>query len=691
MMRTAALTLLAAILATQPAQAAGPDGAFSTPAGPACEALLADPPALPGAMTMYGAPGWPRGPDGEFVALESRWPGRRGGRLTLGVHGAFDSLNPFTVKGMSAPAAVSMLTVQSLMRRALDEPFTLYPQIARAARVAPDLSCVVFWLDPRARFSDGRPVTAQDVTFSFALLAVHGRPNHRNALRRITGVSTPDPGRIAIALAGNQDRELPMILAMTPVLPRHATPAGEAFARTGFTPLTGSGPYEVASVRPGESVTFRRVKNWWGDAAPSLRDAFRFDEIRYDYYRDVTALASAFSAGLIDVRIETEPRRWMAARRLPAVRDGRILLEHAPVAAPKGMTGFVFNERRRPFGDARVREALTCAFDFEWVNRAYYHGLYRRADSYFAGSELSAAGRPATEKERALLAPFPGAVREDIMEGRWRPPASDGAGRDRAALARAVGLLAEAGYALKDGRMRDGAGRPLAFEVMVTGRDDERLALALQAGLKRIGVAVRVRVVDSVQYERRRQTFDYDMIIAAWRASPSPGNEQYFRWGSRAADQQASFNFAGVKSPAADAMIAAVTAAATREDHVAAVRALDRVLLSGFHVIPLYYAPHVWLARWRHVGRPDPLPLLGPAPETWWRTDLSAASGVTGADAGGAPGEAGRTRVRQSLQLRRRDGGCSMPHVPAAAGPAIRPREKTSCQPPARASLSTST
>jgi len=258
------------------------------------------------------------------------------------------------------------------------------------------------------------------------------------------------------------------------------------------------------------------------------------------------------------------------------------------------------------------------------VNRNLYSGLYRRSDSYFADSRLSAAGRPAGQRERELLRPWPDAVRADIMEGKWAPARSDGSGRDRANLQRAIALLETAGYRLENGVMRDGKGAPLAFEVMVTGREHERLALALSSALRRIGVRARVRVVDSVQYERRRQTFDYDMIIAAWPTSPSPGNEQYFRWGSRAAGQQASFNFAGAKSPAIDAMIAAMLSASAEDDYVSAVRALDRVLLSGFHVIPLYYAPHIWLARWKHVGRPDPLPLLGAAPETWWRADLPA-------------------------------------------------------------------
>jgi len=577
----------------------------------------------PQALAMHGEPARARGPDGAFLPPQITPTPARGGRLVIGVQGAFDSLNPLTIKGMTAPTGIVSLTLQPLMRRALDEPFTLYPLVARSVDVAPDQSAVTFHLDPRARFSDGQPLTAEDVKFTFTLLRAHGRPNYRNALGKVTAIQIAGPHVIRFELAGNQDRELPLILAMVPVLPKHAIDP-ETFGQTGFTPLVGSGPYTVGEVRPGESISFVRDHAWWGDALASERTAANFDEIRYDYFRDATAMFEAFKAGLIDVRIETDPRRWANGYNIPAARSGQIIRENAPFAAPKGMSGFVFNERRPLFGDVRVREALSFAFDFEWVNRNLYSGLYRRSDSYFADSRLSAAGRPAGLRERELLRPWPDAVRADIMEGKWAPARSDGSGRDRANLQRAIALLETAGYRLENGVMRDGKGAPLAFEVMVTGREHERLALALSSALRRIGVRARVRVVDSVQYERRRQTFDYDMIIAAWPTSPSPGNEQYFRWGSRAAGQQASFNFAGAKSPAIDAMIAAMLSASAEDDYVSAVRALDRVLLSGFHVIPLYYAPHIWLARWKHVGRPDPLPLLGAAPETWWRADLPA-------------------------------------------------------------------
>jgi peptide/nickel transport system substrate-binding protein len=294
--------------------------------------------------------------------------------------------------------------------------------------------------------------------------------------------------------------------------------------------------------------------------------------------------------------------------------------ESLPLRLPRGMSGFVFNTRRPFFGDARVRQALGYLFDFEWVNRNLFGGVYTRTASYFDASDLSADGHPADARERALLAPFAGAVLPDVMEGRWRPPVSDGSGRDRDMARHALALLDQAGYGLTGGRLRqrDG-GETLAFEIMVVSRDHERLALNFADGLSRIGVAARVRLVDPVQYERRRQHFDYDMLIASWPVSPSPGNEQFFRFGAASADREGSFNFAGVKSPAVDAMIEAMLAARGRDEFVAAVRALDPVLVSGFYVVPLFHVADQWLARASAIGRPATLPLLGAVPETWWR------------------------------------------------------------------------
>ena len=538
----------------------------------------------------------------------------------LGVQGTFDSLNPFPVKGLTAAHGAIGFIVEPLMRRSLDEPFTLYPLVARGLDMPDDRAEVTFHLDPRARFSDGRPITSDDVRFTFELLREKGRPNYRNSYAKVASVETPDRHTIRFDLAGANDRELPLILGLMPVLARHAVDPA-TFDSTSFKPLLGSGPYLAADVRPGESITYRRDPTYWGADLPANRGTFNFDEVRYDYYRDANSLFEAFKAGLYDFRIEADPTRWLNGYDIPAVREGRLVREALPNRLPKGMSGFVFNTRRPLFEDVRVREALGFMFDFEWINKNLFGGVYRRTGSYFEGSpDLSARGRPADAAERALLAPYPEAVRPDILEGRWQAPVSDGSGRDRETARRALKLLSEAGFEPSDGGLRRRSdGEPLAFEIMVVSRDQERIALAFATSLARIGVGVRIRLVDSVQFERRRQRYEFDMMIASWAVSPSPGNEQIFRWGSASAEREGSFNFAGAKSPAVDAMIDAMLGATTQEGLAAAVRALDRVLLSGFYVVPLYHLPEQWIAYDARLKRPPAIPLFGTDIGLWWR------------------------------------------------------------------------
>ncbi len=319
------------------------------------------------------------------------------------------------------------------------------------------------------------------------------------------------------------------------------------------------------------------------------------------------------------MRAEHDPTRWRTGYDIPAVRDGRIVKEAFVNGLPKPAFNFVFNTRRPIFADLRVRQAITMLFDAEWINRNFFFDLYRRSASYFDGSDLSAYHRAADERERALLAPFPDAVRPDVLDGTWSPPVSDGSGRDRKSLREALGLLGAAGYELKGTTLRArGSGRPFHFEIMVTNRDDERLALAFASNLARAGIDAQARLVDAVQYDQRRISFDFDMIQYRWEESLSPGNEQSFYWGSAAADQQGSRNYMGVRSPAIDAMIAAMLAARERPDFVAAVRALDRLLISGCYVVPLFYLPEQWVARWTSIRHPGHTSLFGYLPETWW-------------------------------------------------------------------------
>ncbi|WP_408631770.1 extracellular solute-binding protein [Methylocystis borbori] len=572
-------------------------------------------------IAMHGAPALP--PDFDHYPYADP-AAKKGGKLRVGLAGTFDSLNPFNLKSGSAVQGISGNVFQTLMARSQDEPFTLYGLIAQSIDVDPARAHVTFHLDPRARFSDGKPITAEDVLFSFDLLKNKGRPQQRIAYGLVKSVDAPDAHTVRFDLTGVGDRELPLILAIMPVLPKHATDV-EKFADATLAKPIGSGPYVVQDAQAGARLLLRRNPDYWGADLPSQRGFYNFDEIDIQYFRDGNSLFEAFKAGLLDYRDETSTTRWATGYDFPALNEGRVVKETLKNDMPKGMEGFVFNTRRPLFQDIRLREALGMMFDFEWINANLYAGLYTRTKSFFDESELASTGRPASAAERKLLEPFPGAVREDILEGRWRPPANDGTGRDREMAKRALELLESAGYRIEGDALRKD-GQPISFEIMVKDRNQERLALNYASSLKRIGVDARVRLVDEVQYQRRRQKFDFDMMIGQWIASASPGNEQRMRWGSASAAQEASFNLAGAASPAIDALIAALLAAESHDDFVTAVRAYDRVLLSGFYVVPLFHASEQWIAHSSDLIRPEPMPryaspVFGPTLESWWRRD----------------------------------------------------------------------
>jgi peptide/nickel transport system substrate-binding protein len=584
-------------------------------AGPCAIAGGVGPPA--GSIAMHGEPALPPGFD-HLPYVNPQAP--KGGALNLAYLGAFDSLNPYNVKALSTAQGLIGNVYQSLMTRSADEPFTLYGLVAKGIETNPARDRVVFHLDPAAKFSDGAPITSADVVFTFNLLKAKGRPQQRAAFSLVKSIDAPDDWTVAYDLSSANDRELPLTLAIMPVLPRAHTDAEHFEDQTLQIPV-GSGPYRVAEVKPGQGLTLERDPNYWAKDRPISRGLYNFDRIRIDYYRDATAMFEAFKAGLIDYRVEDDPNRWRNEYNFAAARDGRVLKAAITSGLPKGVSGFAFNTRRPVFADTRVREALASMFDFEWINANLYDGAYKRSEGFFDDSELSSVGRPASERERALLKPYPGAVRDDVMAGAWRAPVSDGSGRDRAIARHALEELAAAGYSLRDGRLVDAHGAPLAFEILVRNRDEERLALAYARNLARIGVAANVRLVDEVQFQRRRTSFDFDMMEGSWIASPSPGNEQRGRWSSAAADAQGAYNIAGVRSPAIDAMIAAILAAESNEDFVAAVRALDRLLISGFYIVPLYYAPEQWIAYSAKLGRPDKTPLFGVDTSSWWRRE----------------------------------------------------------------------
>ena len=534
---------------------------------------------------------------------------------TAGTLGTFDSLNPFIIKGVT-PGNLREYVYESLMARGSDEPFTLYGLIAESVEVPEDRSSISFHLRQQARFSDGAPITPEDVLFSHAVLKEKGWPYHRSHYSKVTRAEKIGPHSVRFTFAAAGDREIPLILALMPILPRHKLDA-ETFDRTTLEPPLGSGPYLVTRVDVGRSLTYRRNPDWWARDLPVSRGRFNFDEIRLEYFRDAASLFEAFKAGEIDVRPEDEPGRWIEGYNFLAATDGRVVKREFDTRLPSGMPALVFNTRRPIFQDDRVRRAFILLFDAEWINRSLFNGVYERTQSFFERSELSSHGRPADARERALLAPFAQYVKPEVLEGSFRLPATDGSGENRASLQAAHKLLTEAGYELKGGRLAKG-GVPLAFEFLAQTRQQERLILSYARTLERLGIALRIRVVDTPQYWSRLKSFDFDMLQWTWSASLSPGNEQINRWSSKAADIEGSLNYPGAKNPAADAMIEALLGATTAEDFIAAVRAFDRVLMSGDYVVPLFYLPKVWVAHWSHLRFPPTQPLGGFDLDTWW-------------------------------------------------------------------------
>jgi peptide/nickel transport system substrate-binding protein len=566
------------------------------------------------AIAMHGAPALPA----SFAHMPYANPDApKGGRLLQGILGTFDSLNPLIVRGLAVPQ-IRGFVVESLLARGNDEPFTLYGLLARTVETDEARSYVTFRLDPRARFSDGQPVTAADVLFSWALLRDKGRPNYRQYYSKVAKAEAPDPLTVRFDFGGTADRELPLILGLMPILPRHAVDPA-TFEETSMAAPIGSGPYRVSKVNPSVSVTLARNPDYWARDLPVNRGLWNFDEIRLDFYREANGYFEAFKRGLYDFRIETEPLRWHEGYDFPAARSGEVIRETIKTGLPQPTEALVFNTRRPVFSDIRVRRALTLLFDFEWVNRNYFFGLYGRAAGFFAGSELSAYGRPADDRELGLLKPYVSQIPADILDGSYRLPMTDGSGRDRANLREALNLLSQAGYELDGAVLRQrGSKTTLNFEILVTTRDQERIALAFSRDLKRAGIEAGVRAVDAVQFDQRRLGFDFDMIQNRWDQSLSPGNEQSFYWGSQAADSPGTRNYMGARDPAVDAVIADMLAARDHGVFVSAVRALDRVLISGFYVIPVFNIREQWIARWNRIERPQTTALTGYLPETWW-------------------------------------------------------------------------
>jgi len=579
-------------------------------------ALLGAPPSLPAsgpvhAIAMHGTPRY--GPDFEHFDYANP-DAPKGGEVRLATIGTFDSLNPYILKGVAASGLAQVFDTLTVSSE--DEPFTEYGLLAERIEVAPDRSAVTFYLRPEARFHDGTPVTAEDVVWTFETLKSKGHPFYQAYYASVSRAEALDARTVRFTFVAGENRELPLIVGQMPVLPHHAW-AGRDFARTTLEPPLGSGPYAVEAVEPGRSITYRRVADYWGRDLAVNRGRFNFDRIRYDYYRDATVALEAFKAGEYDFRLENVSKAWATGYDGPALREGLIKLEAIPHQRPTGMQAFVFNTRRPVFADRRVRAALAYAFDFEWTNKNLFYGAYTRTESYFSNSELASRGLP-EGAELELLERYRGRIPEEVFTRPYRAPASDGSGNIRRNLRAALRLLGAAGWRVRERRLVDAEGRPMRFEILLVSPSFERVVLPFRRNLERLGIEVAVRTVDPAQYQRRLDTFDFDMVIATFGQSLSPGNEQRDYWSSKAADTPGSRNLAGVRDPVVDELVDLVIAAPDRKSLVTRTRALDRVLLWGHYVIPQWHVRSFRVAYWDLFARPAVTPPYGLAFETWW-------------------------------------------------------------------------
>ncbi|RVT84001.1 ABC transporter substrate-binding protein [Rhodobacteraceae bacterium CCMM004] len=571
------------------------------------------------AIAMYGEPALP--PD--FVSLPYANPDApKGGRIVQGEVGTFDSLNPHILKGR-VPWQLRFLAYESLMGRSYDEPFTLYGLLAESVEVPEDRSWVEFTLRPEARFSDGTPVTVEDVLWSYETLGTKGHPRYHGTWAKIASAEAVDDRTVRFTF-NVEDRELPLIMGMRPIL-KKAQWEGKDFADSGVDeiPIT-TAPYVIDDFEAGRFVSLKRDPDYWGNDLNFRRGTNNFDEIRMEFYGDAAVHFEAFKAGELNSLRETNAAKWDTQYDFPRVRSGEVVKSEIPHQRPTGMWGFVFNTRNAPFDDWRVREALIHAFNYEFINQTLNGGQAPRITSYFSNSELGMKDGPAEGLVRDLLEPFADDLLPGALEG-YALPQGDGSERNRANLRRATGILEEAGWTVQDGTLRNADGEALTFEIVLRqGANEPQQIIDLYvAALERLGIFPTITVVDSAQYKERTTGFDFDMAYFERGMSLSPGNEQYLYWSAEAADQEGSRNWMGMKSPAAEAMIAAILDARSREEFLAATRALDRVLTSGRYVVPIWFNPIARIAHDANLKYPDSLPIYGDwigfQPDVWWQ------------------------------------------------------------------------
>ena len=570
-------------------------------------------------IAIHGGPGYPA----DFTHFRYVDPNApKGGSVRLSAFGTFDNLNPYILKGTPAPPGG---VFESLMTSSADEANTEYGLIAESVETPADRSWVIFNLRPEARWHDGKPITADDVVFTFDIIKAKGHPQYRAYYKNVTKAEKLGPLRVKFSFSGGENQELPVIIGQLPVLPKHYW-EGRDFTRATLEPPLGSGPYKVDSVDPGRSITFRRVENYWGAKLPVRVGANNFDVMRYEYYRDRTVQREAFKAGEFDLFLENTAKDWALSYDFPALRAGLVKKEEIRHELPTGMQGFAFNTRRPMFQDVRVRQALGEVFDFEWMNKALFFGQYTRTSSYFSNSELASSGLP-TPAELKILEPYRGRIPDEVFTQEYKVPATDGSGNIRDNMRRAFALLKDAGWVVRDGALvNEKTGQPFAFELLLDSPAFERVGLAYARNLKRLGITMRIRTVDTAQYQRRMDNFDFDMTVEVFAQSLSPGNEQRDFWGSLAAGEPGSRNLVGIKDPVIDELIDILIAAPDRQSLIDRTRALDRVLLWNFYVIPNWHSRIFRVVYWDKFGHPAVTPKYDFGFNTWWIDAQKAAT-----------------------------------------------------------------
>ena len=540
----------------------------------------------------------------------------KGGKLINEAMGTFDSFNPFILKGVKA--AGLGLIYDSLMVGSSDEAFTNYGLIAESVIVPKDRSWVSFNINPDAKWHDGRPISVDDVMWTFNTLISDGHPSFKIYYRDVELVEKTGKRQVTFRFPKSTNRELPLILGQMTILPKHYW-EGRDFKKTTLKPPLGSGAYRIKNFEAGRSISYERVKKYWAAGLPVNKGQSNFDEISYEYYRDRDVATEAFKSGAFDLRAENQSKRWATAYDFPALKEGKVKKILIPHERPTGMQGFVFNTRKDFFSDPKVRLAINHAWDFEWTNKTLMYDAYKRTNSYFSNSELSSSGTLPGGEELKILLKFKGKVPEQVFDQVYKAPQTDGSGNNRKNLRLALKLLREAGWAVKDGKLVNSKGIPLKFELLIAYPSIERLALPLKQSLKRLGIEMSIRTVDVAQYQQRVDTFDFDMIVSSFGQSLSPGNEQRDFWHSTNANRTGSRNLIGIKDPVIDKLVELVIEAPDREGLISRTRALDRVLLWNHYVIPHFHLQASRLVFWNIFGRPKNVAKYSSGfPNTWW-------------------------------------------------------------------------